>query len=67
MILGQTKPFQSSCYNIKEHKYDMRNATIVQPSFKTLKYGFRSLRYSGAMLYNNIPNEFRLSNVEDLS
>ena len=47
---------------VKETHYNVRNfKTLQQPKYKTIKYGFNSFRYHGAMLWNLLDNEFKKS------
>ena len=44
----------------KELPYSMRDSCIVeQPKRRTTTYGFRSLSYLGAKLWNELPNHFK--------
>ena len=58
-------PFKNDFYAVKEQHYEMRNKTLVQPHYSTVRFGYKSLRYTGAMLYNNLPNDFRLLGIDD--
>ena len=47
--------------------YNLRNkCKVKQQPFKMVKYGFNSLRYQGAKLYNTLPNDTKqCTNRED--
>ena len=47
--------------------HDLRGAiSLNQPKYDTVKYGFNSIRYQGARLWNQLPPEFRCeeSNIQ---
>ena len=45
---------------IKEIPYTLRDPKrLCQPTFNTITYGFRSLRYYGAHLWNLLNSEFK--------
>ena len=40
--------------------YNLRNTNLlVQPRFNSIKFGYKSLRYEGALLWNRMPDEFK--------
>ena len=50
-------------FDRKESVYIMKNnIELVQPQFRTQKYGFNSIRYQGAKIWNTLPN-----NIKDAS
>ena len=59
-------PLDPSFYTRQENKYDMRdNFKLKKPKFNTVQYGFRSLRYQGCLMWNDLP--VHVKNCEDLN
>ena len=52
-------------YDIIEKKtstYDFRiEKPVVLPQFKSITYGYNSFKYQGSLLWNSLPNDFKLS------
>ena len=47
-------------FTYKENNYDMRSSNILtQPAFKNVKYGFNTIKYKGAKIWNCLPNEIK--------
>ena len=61
-------PFLHDLFSIKNSKYDLRNENknVIQPRVNSSKYGLSSLRYSGSVIWNNLPHEFKTCISEDL-
>ena len=53
-------PMESSffTYRVSQHNLRGRNM-LVKPRYKKKKYGFRSLRFQGPSLWNNLPDNLR--------
>ena len=47
-------PIESSFFTKQLTPYDMRYVCLRKPVYHTIKYGFKSLRYQGATLFNNL-------------
>lgn len=48
--------YVNNLFETKYTKYDMRDSVILkQPHYNTKRYGFKSLRYFGSKLWNNLP------------
>ena len=62
--LGMLPPFDDDFCKMKHCNYNMRNLTLVQPRYNTYIYGYKSMRYSGAMLYNTLSNDFKLLDLQ---
>ena len=62
---GLLPPFDHDFFTYKTSVYNVRNRRLSQPRFCTYSYGFKSIRYHGAMLYNKLPNDFRMLNIDD--
>ena len=46
--------------------YEMRhNPKLVKPFYNTMQYGFRSIMYQGAMIWNSLPVEVK--DVDELA
>ena len=58
-------PLDDDFFIESETNYNMRNGTLIQPIYKTTTYGFNSLRYNGAMLYNKLPADFKCVCLRD--
>ena len=58
-------PFEDNFFEMKCSQYNVRKCSIKLPRFDTYSYGYKSMRYSGAFLYNMLPNDFRLLDVND--
>ncbi len=47
-------------FNVKEMSYSMRDdLKFILPKFKTKTYGYKSLVYAGAKLWNSLPVTFK--------
>ena len=58
-IVHNMSPQYNQCnmYEVKNVPYNLRsNICLVQPTFGTKTYGFNSLLYLGAKLWNMLPN-----------
>ncbi len=36
---------------------------LIQPKFNTITYGNNTIRYQGSKIWNNLSNNFKMSNV----
>ena len=60
-------PMPSSFFTMKEQHYQLRNVkTIEIRRSNTITYGNNSLRYHGAGLWNNIPNNLKDANMNEI-
>jgi len=63
MLNGIGPVYLQDMFKRKESVYSMRNsAMLTQPNFKTRKYGFSSIKYQGAKIWNGLPNEIKDAN-----
>jgi hypothetical protein len=63
VLNGIGPPYLQDMFDRKESVYKMKNnIELVQPHFRTQKYGFNSIRYQGAKVWNTLPN-----NIKDAS
>ena len=55
--LGMVHPFDDDFFKMKPCNHKMRNLALVQPRHNTSNNGYKSMRYSGAMLLhlNKVP------------
>ena len=59
------RPITSSFFTRQITPYEMRdNLKLVKPVYNTMQYGFRSIMYQGAMIWNSLPVE--LKEVDEL-
>lgn len=61
-ILNKFSPqFLHDLFKIKENEYDMRKKFVAELyPFKTIKFGKKSLKYHGTVLWNSLDNEQRI-------
>ena len=66
-VLHQKVPmYLEDLFEAHDTRYNLRdNCKVKQQPFKTVKYGFNSLRYQGAKLYNSLPSDIKQNNRED--
>ena len=58
IILGQT--ICKNCFELKENVYSIRNILpLRQKPYQSITYGFNSISYKGALIWNKIPNEYK--------
>ena len=59
--INETGPsFMHDLFNKRNDEYGFRDASkVMQPKFRTVTYGKSSLRYGGAALWNNLPNDLK--------
>jgi hypothetical protein len=56
IINSMAPPFNADFFEFRFTPYELRDSSIIlQPRFSSQMYGFRSFRYQGAMLWNNLP------------
>lgn len=66
-LQGEMKPVPENFYVYKENMYSLRNVkTLERPSVKTVTYGINSLRYEGVIIWERLPNEFKLAESIDV-
>ena len=60
VLNGLTPTFLCDIFIPKEHQYNFRNSnTLHLYDFKTIKYGRNSVRYQGAKVWNDLPNDIK--------
>ena len=52
-------PMNSSHFRMNSNGYNTRNNLMVLPRCDTVKYGYNSFRFYGALMYNVLPNDFK--------
>lgn len=58
----QNPEYMNTLFNLRESNYNLRGENIlVMPTIRTTKYGGASFSYRGAKLWNELPNELRLT------
>lgn len=65
ILNDELPPVPSNFYCMKSCNYQMRKQTIVQRNFQTMNYGFYSLHYQGALLWNSLPEEMKCLDFKD--
>ena len=59
---GTTPAYLKELFSIQETQYNMRdNEKFALPQYNTITYGWNSIRYLGAKLWNSIPSLTRKS------
>ena len=69
MLLGVFKilhdmypPIKCDFFTPHNTAYSLRRSHVLeQPSFRTMRHGYYSLRYQGAMLWNSLPDFIKTS------
>ena len=55
-------PYLNKLFENKPVKYDLRDSSILkQNKFNTIKYGYKSFAYYGSKLWNELPNDLKMS------
>ena len=53
-------PYLYNLFEKKDIMYNLKDSNrLMQPEFNTYMYGYRSLRYIGSKVFNNLSNEFK--------
>ena len=59
-VHGHNPKYLNDLFTKKPKKYDLRDSDLlVQPKFKTLRFGYRSFSYYGAKLWNSLPKNMK--------
>lgn len=78
-VHGLSPEYMVSKFQELPHEYNTRNFhALIQPTFRTVKYGFQSFSYLGSKIFNRLPNNIKeaptlalfkklLSNFKDTS
>ena len=54
------RPFIWHCYNKKSNHYKLRGKHLLKLNkWRTKKYGFNTAVFKGAIIWNNLPNQFK--------
>ena len=61
-INNEGSMYLNNAFVLNENSYSRKYLLLIQPKFNTQKYGFKSIRYQGSRLWNNVDNEHRNSN-----
>ena len=60
VLHDMAKPITSSFFTWQITPYEMRdNLKLVKPVYNTMQYGFRSIIYQGALIWNSLPVELK--------
>ena len=64
-VVNNTGPcFLNEVFNVKDIVYNLRNEIpLLIPSFKTKTYGYNSIRYQGAKVWNQLPGHIQNVNT----
>ena len=61
-VYGLNPTYLSELFINKDTPYDLRDSIrLQQPEYKTVRYGFKSLRYYGSKLWSALPTEVKQS------
>ena len=53
-------PIENSWFTRQTTRYDMKDIyKLVKPTYNTMQYGFRSISYQGATIWNELPIEIK--------
>ena len=66
IIKGLMPPMSSEFFTVKQSNYSHRNELrLEQRTFHTVTYGQNALKYQGAKLFNDLPNDFKVDDYSD--
>lgn len=66
IINGLCPPLPIDFFPVHNVPYDLRRSNLlVQSQYNTIRHGFNSLRYKGAMLWNQIPDNVKISSFNE--
>lgn len=61
-INGISPAYMSSMFQRDQHKYNVRSRYgLIQPNFRSIRYGYNTFGYLGAKIWNNLPNSIKES------
>ena len=59
-------PLSPDLYVKCQNDYCFRNSVrLKQTKYKTIMYGYNSIRYQGALLWNHLPDVFKVDDFND--
>ena len=60
VLNGLSPPVSPDFFTRQITTYDLRdNNILVQPRFRTIRYGFKSIAYQGALIWNALPHHIK--------
>jgi hypothetical protein len=65
IINNELPPVPSSFYSMKSSNYELRKRNISLQKFQTVTYGYKSILYQGALLWNNLEQEAQCLAFDD--
>lgn len=66
IVNNMCPPISKDFFESRVTSYSLRNSQVlIQPAFNTIRHGYKSLRYQGSVLWNGLPDNVKLLDVDD--